>query len=83
MYDRLFTNENPMDEGVDFLSKVNPDSMKVLSNVMLEPSFADAKEGNSFQFIRHGYFTLDRDSQPGKLVFNQTVSLKEGWSAKE
>jgi glutaminyl-tRNA synthetase len=83
MYDRLFTTENPLDEGTDFLSKVNPNSMTILDNALLEPSFADAKDGDSFQFIRHGYFTLDRDSQPGKLVFNQTVSLKEGWTPKE
>ena len=55
--------------------------MKVLSNVMLEPSFQDAKPGDSFQFIRHGYFTLDKDSDEDQLVFNRTVSLKEGWTA--
>lgn len=59
---------------------VNPDSLRILSNVKLEPAFADSKEGESFQFLRQGYFTLDRDSRPGHLVFNQTVSLKEGWT---
>lgn len=81
LYERLYTVENPLEEGVDFLSKVNPDSLRVLSNVMLEPSFYDAKPGDSFQFIRHGYFTLDKDSDEDQLVFNRTVSLKEGWTA--
>lgn len=83
MYDRLFTTENPLEDGVDFLSKVNPDSLRVLDKVMLEPALAEAPIGQGFQFLRQGYFTLDRDSTPEKLVFNQTVSLKEGWTNKE
>ncbi len=83
MFERLFTTENPMDEGSDFMSKVNPASQSVIKNIRLEPAFETAKDGDSFQFIRHGYFTVDRDSTPGHLVFNQTVSLKEGWSPKE
>ena len=83
MYDRLFTTENPLAEGVDFLSKVNTESLKVLNNVKLEPALADARVGEGFQFLRQGYFTLDRDTTPGHLVFNQTVSLKEGWTNKE
>ncbi len=83
MYDRLFTTENPLAEGVDFLSKVNLESLKVLNNVVLEPALADARVGEGFQFLRQGYFTLDRDSTPEHLVFNQTVSLKEGWTNKE
>ena len=83
MYDRLFKVPNPLEEGLDFLTEVNPDSLRVLSDVRLEPALADAKEGEGFQFIRHGYFTKDRDSRPDHLVFNQTVSLKEGWTPKE
>lgn len=83
LYDRLFTTENPLEEGVDFLSKVNPDSMRVLNDVMFEPELVNAKEGEGFQFLRQGYFTLDRDSHIEHLVFNQTVSLKEGWTNKE
>lgn len=83
MYDRLFTTENPLEDGLDFLSKVNPASLKVLDKVMLEPALAEAPIGQGFQFLRQGYFTLDRDSTPEKLVFNQTVSLKEGWTNKE
>jgi len=83
MYDRLFTTENPLEDGLDFLSKVNPASLKVLDKVMLEPALAEAPIGQGFQFLRQGYFTLDRDSTLEKLVFNQTVSLKEGWTNKE
>jgi glutaminyl-tRNA synthetase len=80
MYDRLFTVENPMEEGADFLSKVNGESLRLIENAKFEPAFKDEKEGGQFQFIRHGYFTVDRDSEPGHLIFNQTVSLKEGWT---
>jgi len=83
MYERLFTAENPLAEGVDFLSKVNTESLKVLDNVKLEPALAEARVGDGFQFLRQGYFTLDRDSTEAHLVFNQTVSLKEGWTNKE
>ena len=83
MYDRLFTAENPLEEGVDFLSKVNEKSLTINASVRLEPALAEAKEGDSFQFLRQGYFTMDKDSTPGRPVFNQTVSLKEGWTNKE
>ena len=80
LYDRLFTLENPLDESTDFLGKVNPLSMAVIEDIVLEPALENAKAGDSFQFLRNGYFTVDRDSQPGNLIFNQTVSLKEGWT---
>ncbi|MEP6647785.1 MAG: glutamine--tRNA ligase/YqeY domain fusion protein [Saprospiraceae bacterium] len=83
MFERLFTTENPMDEGSDFMTRVNANSQHIIKNIRLEPAFEKAKEGDGFQFIRHGYFTVDRDSSPGHLVFNQTVSLKEGWTPKE
>ncbi len=71
MFERLFTTENPMDEGTDFMIKVNVNSQKIIKDIKLEPAFKDGKDGDSFQFIRHGYFTADRDSKPGHLVFNQ------------
>ena len=80
MYERLFTAENPLEEGVDFLSKVNKQSLTSIPNARLEPALGNAKVGDSFQFLRQGYFTLDQDSKDGHLVFNQTVSLKEGWT---
>ena len=83
MYERLFTTENPLEEGTDFLSKVNPNSLTVMDQVKLEPAFAEAQTGDAFQFLRQGYFTKDRDSTEDRPVFNQTVSLKEGWTPKQ
>ena len=80
LYDRLFNVENPMEEGGDFMSKVNRDSLTVLENAAFEPIFAQARVGEQFQFLRQGYFTMDRDSSQGEMIFNQTVSLKEGWT---
>jgi glutaminyl-tRNA synthetase len=81
LFERLFTVPNPLEDGMDFMQMVNPNSMHVMESVKFEPSLADTKEGDSFQFLRQGYFTLDRDSAPSSPVFNQTVSLKEGWTA--
>lgn len=83
MYERLFTTENPLEEGADFLSKVNPNSLTVMDQVKLEPAFAEARVGDAFQFLRQGYFTKDQDSTEDRPVFNQTVSLKEGWTPKQ
>ncbi|GAB4272596.1 MAG: glutamine--tRNA ligase/YqeY domain fusion protein [Candidatus Promineifilaceae bacterium] len=79
LYDQLFTKENPDEDG-DFLANLNPDSLKVIENAMLEPSLAEAKPGDSFQFMRQGYFVADiKDSKPGKPVFNLTVNLRGSW----
>jgi len=83
LYDRLFSVANPLEEGVDFLGKVNPDSLRTIVDAKLEPALANVSAGESFQFLRQGYFTADTDSAPGAPVFNQTVSLKEGWTPKE
>ncbi|MFT4664412.1 MAG: glutaminyl-tRNA synthetase [Polaribacter sp.] len=79
MYNRLFTDPTPTGhEDKDFMEFVNPDSLKVL-NIKVEPSMRDRKVGDILQFMRVGYFCIDRDSAPGKMVFNQTVSLKAGF----
>ena len=85
LYDRLFTRENPDDveEGEDFTSSVNPDSLQVVSGAKVEPSLERAAPGNFYQFERQGYFAVDPDSAPGKLVFNRTVSLKDAWARIE
>jgi glutaminyl-tRNA synthetase len=82
LYDRLFTRENPDDveEGEDFTSTINPDSLKVVSGARVEPSLESAAAGNLYQFERQGYFAVDPDSAPGSLVFNRTVSLKDAWA---
>lgn len=82
LYHRLFTKENPdqVEEGVDWRSNLNPASLEVLTDCRLEPSLAGAKPGDRFQFERLGYFCVDPDSAPGKLVFNRTVSLRDSWA---
>jgi glutaminyl-tRNA synthetase len=85
LYDRLFTRENPDDveEGEDFTASINPHSLKVVSGVRVEPSLESAAPGNFYQFERQGYFAVDPDSAPRRLVFNRTVSLKDAWARIE
>ena len=81
LYDRLFTVEEPGAEE-DFLKVVNPHSLEVVT-AKLEPSLAAATPADRFQFERLGYFAPDpKDSTPGKLVFNRTISLKDNWAKK-
>jgi len=82
LYDRLFTVERP-DEVEDINEIINPNSLEVLNDCYLEPSLAEAKTGDKFQFERTGYFCADPDSTPEKLVFNRTVSLRDTWSKIE
>ena len=81
LYDRLFCVENPSEEKEkDFRELLNPESLKILNNCRIEPYlFENAKPGDRFQFQRTGYFCVDKDSKPDKLVFNRTVSLKDSW----
>jgi glutaminyl-tRNA synthetase len=81
LFDRLFTKANPDDvaEGEDWKSSINPDSLKVIE-AYLEPALAEAKSLDKFQFERMGYFSVDYDSKPGKLVFNRTTTLKDTWA---
>jgi glutaminyl-tRNA synthetase len=82
LYDKLFLSENPDEEsdGSDYKDKLNPDSLEVLSNCMVEPGLKETKPGEKFQFLRQGYFCTDYDSQNGKLVFNRIVSLRDTWA---
>jgi len=82
LYDRLFTKSDPEeDKDADFLSVVNPDSLQTLTSCRLEPSLASAAPGSLYQFERQGYFCVDaKDSAPGALVFNRTVTLKDPWA---
>ncbi len=84
LYDRLFNVENPSDEdGVSsFADNLNPESLKVLDNCKVEPYMAKAAVGDRFQFMRQGYFCIDKDSTPEKLVFNRTVALKDSFTKK-
>lgn len=83
MYDRLFTHENPDgDKDVDFKEYINPNSIEVITGY-LEPSLANAKDGERFQFQRLGYYCVDKDSAVNKLVFNKTVGLRDTWAKVE
>jgi len=85
VYEHLFTKENPdeAEEGDDFISNLNPNSLEVVAAAKVEPSLANVSAGNRYQFERLGYFCVDPDSKPGKPVFNRTVALKDTWAKVE
>ncbi len=83
LYDRLFSVENPSADERDFRDLLNPNSLKVLTNCQVEASLKDAKPLDQFQFQRIGYFNVDLDSTPDKLVFNRTASLKDSWAKEQ
>jgi len=81
LYDRLFTKENPLEEGgADFMDYLNPDSLEVLTSCQIEPGLAGATPGSRYQFLRMGYFCVDPDSSGDRLVFNRTASLRDTWA---
>lgn len=84
LYERLFNVENPSDEeGVSsFADNLNPNSLTVLDNCKIDSSLAAARHGDTFQFMRQGYFCVDTDSAPGHIVFNRTASLKDSFVKK-
>ena len=80
LYDNLFSDPDPDGAGKDFLECLNPDSLEVLTGCKVEAGLADAQPSDRFQFLRQGYFCADsRDSKPGRLVFNRSVSLKDSF----
>jgi len=82
LYDRLFNSENP-GAAEDYRADLNPQSLEVLERCLIEPTVAEALPGARYQFERLGYFCVDPDSQPGRLVFNRTVTLKDSWAKIE
>jgi glutaminyl-tRNA synthetase len=82
LYDNLFTKEDPNDveDGADFISNVNRNSLEVLTSCRIEPLLAGAAPGSRYQFERMGYFCVDPDTTPGKPVFNRTVTLRDDWA---
>ena len=80
LYDRLFKAEDLSREEGDFKDNINPDSLKVIRAAYAEPSLKNATFRESFQFMRKGYFCLDKDSSEDKMVFNRTVTLKDTWA---
>ena len=81
LYDRLFSDEDPSGhKDIDAREFLNPDSLSILTGCKVEPSLAEAKHLDKFQFQRIGYFCIDYDSTPGRLVFNRTVGLRDTWA---
>jgi glutaminyl-tRNA synthetase len=81
LYNRLFTKADPdeVEEGKDWKSNLNPDSLRIIM-AKAEPSVASALPEEKYQFQRTGYFCVDKDSKPGRLIFNRTVTLKDDWA---
>ncbi len=82
LYDHLFSTEDPA-EGGDALRNLNPRSLEELTDSIVEPSLQEARIGQHFQFLRHGYFCVDPDSRDGHLVFNRAVGLRDSWAKLE
>lgn len=82
LYDRLFNVEDVANAEGDFKSYINPNSLQIVQNAFAEPQLAKDAHQQPFQFLRKGYFVLDRDTNTNQLVFNRTVTLKDAW-AKE
>jgi glutaminyl-tRNA synthetase len=82
LYDRLFKVEDVANAEGDFKDHINPDSLQIISNAYAEPALAKDTMDQQFQFLRKGYFVIDKESNSTKLVFNRTVTLKDAW-AKE
>ncbi len=82
LYESLFTKANPMDDsdGVSFKQAINPDSEQVLTGCKLEPSLGKEEPGYRCQFERKGYFCMDADSAPDRLIYNRTVTLRDTWA---
>ena len=85
LYEPLFSKVNPDDlpDGQDYKDNLNPNSLVVLTGCKVEPELAAPASGERYQFMRQGYFCADSDSQPGKPVFNRTVTLKDTWAKVE
>ena len=82
LYDNLFTDPEPDTGDKNFIDYINPDSLKILKDCIIEHSVAEASYPSHYQFMRHGYFCLDKDSTADSLIFNRSVSLKDGYKKK-
>ncbi len=82
LYDRLFNVENPSDESKvgSFIENLNPNSVEILNNCKLESNLKNVKPGDTFQFLRMGYFCVDTDSTKDNIIINRTVALKDSWA---
>ncbi len=83
LYDRLFKVEDVGNAEGDFKDHINTDSLQIIPNAFAEPALATDSADDRYQFLRKGYFCLDKDSTPEKLVFNRTVTLKDAWAKEQ
>jgi glutaminyl-tRNA synthetase len=83
LYDRLFRVEDPANEEGDFKEYINPDSLQVVTGAFAEPGLRNAKFNEHYQFLRKGYFYLDKDSSEEKMVFNRTTTLRDTWAKEQ
>ena len=83
LYDRLFKVEDPANAEGDFKDYINPDSLQVLPAAHAEPALREAKFAERYQFLRKGYFNLDKDSSEEKMIFNRTVTLRDTWAKEQ
>jgi len=83
LYDRLFRAEDPANAEGDFKDHINPDSLSVIKTAYAEPALLEDAADARYQFLRKGYFILDRDSSSHQLVFNRTVTLKDAWAKEQ
>lgn len=83
LYDRLFKVEDPSNEEGDFKDYINPDSLQVIETAYAEPALMKAGFEERYQFLRKGYFTLDKDTSTSRIIFNRTVTLKDTWAKEQ
>jgi glutaminyl-tRNA synthetase len=82
-YDRLFQVEDPSSEEGNFKDYINPNSLTIIPNAMAEPAMLNVKSGDHFQFLRKGYFCVDKETKSGKPIINRTVTLKDTWAKEQ
>ena len=82
LYNHLFLNQNPDGDGENFINNLNPNSIEIHQNCKFEKKILEAKHNEKFQFLRTGYFCLDKDSSEKNLIFNQSTSLRDSWGKK-
>ena len=83
LYDRLFKVEDPSNAEGDFKDYINPDSLQIIPNAVAEPTLGKARFDDRYQFLRKGYFCMDKDSSEEKIIFNRTVTLKDAWAKEQ
>ncbi len=83
LYDRLFKEEDPGSYEGDFKEMLNPHSLQVIVNAYAEPALRTAKFNDRYQFLRKGYYCLDKDTSEDRMVFNRTVTLKDTWAKEQ